>query len=252
MDQPQSTGPKLNYSLTAPWQLFSGSFKWYKDNFKIMLKMILLMVVPIIVFMLVAGLGFMIVGFLPALAGKIVQVVTVAISAVVLLFTIYFSFRGQMGMYLTIKDPRVSFKDNYRATKVLFWSGLGLSLLTSLLVLAWALLLIVPGIIFWVFYSLAFFIFIFEGTKGYSAIKASRQLVKGYFWQVFGRYLYFGLFMLIVSIIFAIPKNFMVTGGATETAYSLVLQFASYLLTPWFIVYSYFIYRDLKQIKAKA
>jgi len=97
-----------------------------------------------------------------------------------------------------------------------------------------------------------FFIFIFEGTKGYTAIKASKQLVKGYWWQVFGRYLYFGLFMLIISIIFSIPKTFMVAGSTAETAYGFVIQFASYLLTPWFMVYGYFIYRDLKQIKDKA
>ncbi|HNX11287.1 MAG TPA: hypothetical protein PKI61_04050 [bacterium] len=247
-EEQNQSGPQLSYRITAPWQLFKDSFNWYKANFKAMFKMILAMVVPIIIFTVVITL-LMGGSFL---AGKTwLMIVGGVVSAILLLLTIYFAFRGQVGMYLVVKDPKADFKTNYKATRKIFWSGLGLSLLTGLLVLAWSLLLIVPGIIFWVFYSMSFFVFIFEGVRGYQAIKASKGLVKGYWWPVFGRYIYFGLFMIIVSIIVSIPRAVMADGGTAEMAYNFIIQIASYLLTPWFLVYTYFIYRDLKQIKSK-
>ncbi len=244
--------PQSGYRLTDPWSLLKNSFNWYKANFKAMIFMILAMVIPIVILTVVFTAGFAIADNLSETAGKVLTIITGAISAVLIVFVIYYAFRAQLGLYLTIKNPTAGFKANYQATKKLFWSGLGVSLLSGLLVLAWSLLLIIPGIIFWVFYSLAFFIFVFEGTKGYQAIKASKELVKGYWWSLFGRYLYFGVLMLIISLIASIPQAFMVDDGAVELVYKGIIQIVSYVLTPWFIVYAYLIYRDLKHIKSQA
>jgi len=47
------------------------------------------------------------------------------------------------------------------------------------------LLLVIPGIVFWVHSAFAPFLLVEENLGPFEAAKRSRELVRGYFWQVF-------------------------------------------------------------------
>src|SRR3989344_5853909 len=95
------------------------------------------------------------------------------------------------------------------------------------------LLLVIPGIIFAVWFCLANYAFVFEGTTGVKALSASKELVKGYWWPVFSRLL---VLLIIAMAISSISKvGFFIN---------------SLLAMPFGIVYMYVIYEDLKNKKA--
>lgn len=235
--------------ITNPWDLLKKSLIWYRDNWRNLWKMIIAMIAPIVVF----GVLFNVLGFsgrLDDFSSPLARIVVALIIFLLTCLTVYFVFRAQLSLYLLLKNPSDKFMVHYRAARKLFWPGFGLALLSGVFVFLWAILLIIPGIVFWVFYSLALFVFVFEGTKGHRAIKASQKLVKGYFWAVFGRYLYFALPVIILSFVAGIPRLLMTSGSMVLVGYNYITSLASYFITPLFLIYTYFIYRDLKAIKS--
>ncbi len=109
-----------------------------------------------------------------------------------------------------------------------FW----VSLLRGLMVLAGLILLVIPGIIFSIWFCLAQYVFVFEGKKGLAASWRSKDLVKGYGWAVFGRLLVFVLLSMIVS---SVPR----------VGHLISMLF----IMPFGIFYIYTMYQDLVRIK---
>src|SRR3989344_597930 len=89
------------------------------------------------------------------------------------------------------------------------------------------ILLIIPGVIFAVWFIFANQVFVFEGIKGKGALARSKELVKGYWWPIFGRFL---LFFIISAIITAIPFFGDLLNG--------------FVIVPLCVIYFYFIYTD--------
>jgi hypothetical protein len=125
-------------------------------------------------------------------------------------------------------------------------------LLVGVLVLLWSLLLIIPGIIFGVFYGFALYVLVFENIRGMAAIKRSQQLVTGYWWAVFGRTLFLILGALLVSFVLSIPYIFFPEGGILYYIYSFLQNIVWVIITPIFMVFSYLMYKDLVRIKGAA
>jgi len=178
------------------------------------------------------------------------QILTSSVAAVASLIAAYFGIRGQIGAYLLIKkgytgDEREIYKD----TKVWFWQYLSLSLLIALFVLLWMLLLIVPGIIYAVFYGFASYVLFFVNKTGLAAIKRSKEIITGYWWPVFGRFLVIGLFVSAISALIALPLDQMVEKSANWYLYNLVVQVVSLLISPIFLIYVYNMYVELKDKK---
>lgn len=110
-------------------------------------------------------------------------------------------------------------------------SYLWVSLLAGLAVAGGFLLLIIPGIIFAVWFVCARYIVLFENIRGRAALARSRELAKGYWWAIAGRLLAVGVCSMLISWIpFVGPIiNILFT-------------------TPFAIIYIYLIYEDLKRI----
>ena len=114
-----------------------------------------------------------------------------------------------------------------------FWRYVGLSLLVIVCLIPLYILLIIPGIIFTVFWAFSSYIMVNEKTKIRESMKKSRALVKGRWWKVFG----FGLlFLLIFVIVSAIVNIIPFIGGIIS----------SLVLTPFLILFFKNFYLDLK------
>ena len=163
---------------------------------------------------------------------------------------IYFWTRAYIGIFLLVKkNYQGEAVETYEETKKLFWPYIGLSLLTGLLVLLWSLLLIIPGIIFSFIYSFAIYAFFFEDKRGMSAISRSKEIIKGYFWPVVGRFLFLCLLVWLLMLIFAVPMETLPENSVAAQAWNFVAQIVSLLISPIVLIYVYNIYTDLVKVK---
>ena len=174
----------------------------------------------------------------------------IALTTIVYLFALYFFLRAQITTFLFIKsDYQGEIKKLYKDSKSLLWPYLGLSLLTAVLVLLWSLLLIIPGIIFSVFYTFAIYVFFCEGKRGMDALRRSRSLVSGYFWPVFGRILFLLLVTLIFAFVITLPSSVVPKESLAFEAWSAVMQILNIIVAPVYLIFFFKIYNDLVKIK---
>lgn len=155
---------------------------------------------------------------------------------------------------LLVNNGLSNFRKYFVAMLVLFIFLIGLFIL-----------LIIPGIIFVVYWVCALYI-LFAEKKGIRAsLKTSRQLVKGKWWRVFGYILLFGVCMSVISIIANIlTLPFIDFNGivkATQAGtqyvspigYSIAMIFANllvgFVLTPFQIFFGKYLYLGLKAEK---
>lgn len=117
-----------------------------------------------------------------------------------------------------------------------YWPFFLVSLLTGLIIGLGFLFLIVPGIIFAVWFAFSTYVVICEDKRGFKALSRSRELIKGHWWSVAKR-------VFVIMII-----TFPLSVGAQFIPY--FGQFAFIILFPPFsVIYSYLIYQNLKEIK---
>ncbi|MDO8264903.1 MAG: hypothetical protein Q7T34_00870 [Candidatus Parcubacteria bacterium] len=116
------------------------------------------------------------------------------------------------------------------------------SILTLLIVLGGFIFLIIPGIIFSIWYGFSMFIAIFEDTYGMKALSRSKKLVSGYAMDVFLKYFAGGLIVLVIVLIPKIITAFLLGNDLSGDIFSL-------FLSPFFVIYSFLIYEELKKIK---
>jgi len=115
--------------------------------------------------------------------------------------------------------------------------------------LLWSLLLVIPGIIYSVFYAFACFAFFWEGTLGRAAIRRSRELVAHYWWPVFGRVCFLGIITWAFTLIVSLPVYFVSVDSVFFQLWNILVQVISFLIGPIFLIFYYNIYRDLVKIK---
>ncbi|MBX4201099.1 hypothetical protein KW786_03145 [Candidatus Parcubacteria bacterium] len=224
---PMVSGPKM----MPIEELFRKSFSlYYPKAFTMLFLMLIGWLACVAVAIVFGGIAAVLIFqdvFMLQLIGVLVGLVGVlaAISFELWIATaMVFMVKEREGQ-VDIKKLLLSVKDKVGSY---FWA----MLLKGLMVLGGFILLVVPGIIFSVWFLLAKYAFVVEGKKGLQASWRSKELVKGYWWPVVGRLLVFGVLAMLISFI---PR---------------VGQFINMLfVVPFGIFYMYAIYEDLKKIK---
>lgn len=241
-EKPAQTAGPAKQKMIGIDDLVAGSIKIYKQYFK---KFMFLMLVGLVAYLPVN----LITSWLAVNTSMVVGIILVILFVAAVLFLIYFAIRSQIGMYLVLKNPTMEFKELFKSTKSLFWKFFGLSLLSGVLIFLWTLLLIIPGIIFGIFYSFVLYLFIFEDVRGMNAIKRSKALVTGYWWAVFGRTCFMILVAILASLVLSVPFAFLSEGTSIYSIYNLLQNLVWAVVTPIFLVFSYLMYKDLRRIK---
>jgi len=86
---------------------------------------------------------------------------------------------------------------------------IGTNFLESFLLVILFLLLVVPGIVFAIFWYFVTYITIFTDKWGMAALKQSKVLVKNRWWKSFGFIMLFTVMALVVGIIAGIPLAYL-------------------------------------------
>lgn len=237
--------------MSSIQDLLMRSWPVYKSNLN---KFIGMMLIPLLAFIVLGSLVFLLglfVLFLKNGDNQLMPVIKLALILIILaaLFLFfYIAIITQAGMYILIKDNQenITIKEAFLRGKKVAVKFFILNLLIGIFVFLWSLLLVIPGIYMAIAYSAAAWIFIYEGIAGTAAIKKSKELVKGYWLPVFGRYaaLYILLYLAIFLPMMLIEKN-----SGMEILWSVITQIISFLSAPFIMVYVCFIYQDLKRVK---
>ena len=153
------------------------------------------------------------------------------------------------------KKGAVSIKE----IKDVFLHAFLVAVVVALITAGGFLLLIVPGVLFMVWYAFAMYLVILEKKSGIKLLAESRELSRGKFWAVFGRLVVPSVFWAIISYL-VLAGIFSVLGLVLNKAFgvsqtSLILEIASSLISnlvaaffaPLYIIVATIVYRAVKK-----
>lgn len=158
-------------------------------------------------------------------------------------WAIYYGTRSKIGLLLLLKHDFKNVNSDFKESKKYFWRYLWVSLLVILISFTLMMFFVVPGIFVAVLYSFALFVVIFEDGRIFSSVEKSYDLVKKYWWPVFARFILLALIAFILISITNIPMNYL--HDTAKDVYSVIFNLIWALISPYFLVYTYFMYRDL-------
>jgi len=219
---------------------------WWKNINKFILIYfwgLLYTIIPVAIIIILIGLW-------AAIPNLIFRVPAIFIGVWAFVFAFYFLIRIYIAIFLLVKnDYRDKELAIYKESANYFWSYFALALLMMVLICLWFFALVIPAIIFSIFYTFAVYAFFFEGKRDIDAIKRSYQLVKNYWWAVFGRY--FGLSVILWALMYvlSLPLSLMVENSLLSDIWRALVQIISFLIGPISLLFSYQIYQDLVKIK---
>lgn len=261
-------------NLISVSELVKQSWQLYKNNFKSFFSVIIWLLPFVVVLSILETINKATANSYSGLYSliTIADIIAVIVVNIVLIEAINKFYHNESVDIQELVKPAI-----YKAVGYVW-----IVILVSLLVILGFFLLVIPGIILGIWYSFAEQVFILENTRGYSALKRSKELVKGYWWPVFWRWLgptlFFGLIIVIVSAIILVPTITLLgssresVGPDTTTLYKCgsllsacisntmnpvsTLMFNLYggivgvIVTPLFTALGIILYNNLKQVNA--
>jgi len=132
------------------------------------------------------------------------------------------------------------------------------ALLAGLITVIGFILLIIPGIIFAVWYAFAVYINVLEdkNNKGWQALKSSKELVAGRWGKTFWRLILPASLVYLIAMLVIIALIFLITGGQVDLlayeqslVYNLITSIFFTMLSPLFVTFILLLYHSLKQTK---
>lgn len=124
-------------------------------------------------------------------------------------------------------------------------AGLITGIVMAILLIGLVILLVVPAIIFGVYWAFALYVVMHDDLRGMAALKESQRIIKGYWWKVLGNLLVLSFVASFVGSILGAPfrnlSNGIVSGTIMNTIASVASSFA--------LVGGYLLFRSLKAAK---
>lgn len=137
-------------------------------------------------------------------------------------------------------------------TKKLIVPTLIVSILSGLAVLAGLLLLVIPGIIFSIWFAFSFYVVVLDSKEGTEAMRESKKLVTGRWFATFVRLFIPSLLFLIVSGILLTPFTYIIENSKSILIGNMVdilSSIVSIAMAPFLIASQAILYNELKKTK---
>jgi hypothetical protein len=202
--------------------VFSGAWKVFSQDTASIIVLPLIANIPFFIVSFIAGTGvgaesitdfFASDGFNSKMGVYVILFLALVVAGIFLGITAFIAVVTIVDNILHKKEVNLSaiFSDSMNK----FWPMVWVFIVKNFLLIFLFLLLIIPGIIFTVYWLFAEYIFVLKGERGMKALDYSKKITKGKWWKIF---LYLFLASLIVgipSVIFtgvftAFSKNFVV------------------------------------------
>ena len=139
------------------------------------------------------------------------NLIVLAILAVCVIFTLWaaMALAKNLGNIVN-KKTFALYKNTFSLTSHLIWPAIYTFLLLFLIIIGGTLLLIIPGIIFMVWFSFTYLIVIFEEKRGVAALMESKKMVTGRWWAILWRFLGPGIFFAVIYLIISYFLTFII------------------------------------------
>lgn len=249
MPMPSSTPPPLT-SMPGIGELLKTSWGICTKRFASFIPIIIIPQFAFFVIAIIAGIAAMAQAATPNVPlNPWLSIVLGVIGLLSVIFSILIQPVAQLGLIYAIREHErpVSLGEAYR----LGWQKIGafwvLSFLTGLIVMTGLLLLIIPGIIFSVWFAFAYFLLVDEDMRGMNALLKSKEYVRGLWWKIVIRSIAVGIIVIVIALVLSGISNAIF--GKNEIA-NAILNFALQLfILPFTMTYSYQLYRSVKALK---
>ncbi len=241
------SGVEFEGRFLGPVELLKISWKLYTDRFWT------LMGIWLLPFMIFTAIGILFTVFRSAFLSSAGGILFTSLSILVFIWGIIFSPWQSMALIYAIigAENKAGIKDSFINTRSKILSYWRMFILQGAILWGTCLLFFIPGLIFAVWTSFSYYILVAEDLRGMNILLKSREYVRGHWWGVVGRMLALGIFIFCGLIPVLIIRN-VFTGiidskllGTFNSLLNLILA----PLTPLFLIYSYEIYRNLRELK---
>ncbi len=174
--------------LISVSDLIKQTFKFYFEHFGLILKYLLFVIGTWALIFLNSTFGFNTTLFNSLLGQRISIVFSLVLQLFFLIisYIVLLAFKRGMAHIVRGTIPTSIFREILNTRKI-FWKTIGVSIIYGLTVLAGSLLIIVPGIIFALWFYFSQYGVILDNQKPLEAMKNSKTLVAGRFGAVLWR-----------------------------------------------------------------
>lgn len=216
--------------MKKPFSYITEAVKFYfqKENFLFFAKVMSILVIISTALSLVSGYFYPVnvyenLDFSNYLYGS----GFIVLSLVMVVFGI---FTKSATLFSVVKSER-NIKEVYKMGWKMLWKYFAATFFLGIVISLGFVLLIIPGVIFAVWYSFTIFIVFDKNQSVFLSLRESKKLVKGRFWKIFGRFIVIGLVSFVVGLIFS----------SVPYAGPVLTNFAA----PLFLLPSYLLYKDV-------
>ena len=237
--------------LKSAQEIIKGGWELYAKNWRKFVPFLILLILPTLILSALGVISLYLDVYLPE-SSFISNIIILAIFVASLLFTFWISIALLRALAMAANNQPFDWKNLFSTSSSLIWPILWTSFLVSMIVLAGGLLLIVPGIIFAIWYNFTIYTVVFENTRGLNAMRASKALVVGRWWDLFWRWTAQGLVFIFLNFALSYAVTFLIRLipmplilEATLLRVSSVT--VSAILTPLMAGTAYVLYQSAKQ-----
>jgi hypothetical protein len=226
--------------LTKGWDLFSKNYQQF-------ITPVLIMIAPSILYslaMFYTGPGYVL--------------LYIVLFVLMILVSIWISIVLVLMIDKLSKGESVEINKLYETSFAKIPSYLLVAILTALAIFGGFILLIIPGIIFSIWFEFSAYINLLENknNKGIAALKSSKELVSGRWWGVLIRLIVPALAVYLIIIVVMVVLAIIVpilAGSLNEYAQMMITNIISSIIslaiTPLMLIFGIILYNSLKATK---
>lgn len=211
-------------------KILSESWKKFTENFQLILIITLIVYIPINIILVFVPIEESFESF--KLYLRISQILEGFIGIIATMAIAYVIKNKIDGKSISV---RKALKKSFSK----WGTAIGTNFLLGIFLFGLTLLLIVPGIIFFVYWIFVTFVVILSDKSGKDAMDYSKQIVEGRWWTVAGYFVVIAILGFIIGIIGGIPAWFLpenfLTSIVTDTLIDILVSFFTVVLTIFFI-----------------
>jgi len=225
-------------------QLFKKTLQVFKKRIWVFIGIMIIPILAVTVFLLLSIFGLALLGriFLWSSGSRLILILSFFVALIVIAVSLLWP---HLAILYAVKEREIkigtkeALRKGWPKILSLYWI-----MLLSAIVIGLGSLLFIPGLIFWVWFSLAVPILVAEDIKGWKALLRSKKLVKGNWWQVF--------FRLIPITIISLGIQFLFESVFSKTSYGIFFSYLLIIFWSFFVLtFDFLLYENLKELEGK-
>lgn len=211
-------------------RILSESWKMFIENFQVILIITLVVYIPINIILSLVPIDDSMEGF--KLYLRIMQILE-GLIGIIATMAIAYAIKNKL------EGKVVNAAEALKKALSRWGAAVGTNIMLGIFLLGLTLLLIVPGIIYYVYWIFVSLVVVLNDKSGKDALDYSKKIVEGRWWRVAGYSIVFAMLGIIVGVVVSIPywflpENFLIN-IVTDTLIDILFSFFIVALTIFFI-----------------